>query len=104
MKSGIHPKYNHILYVDASTGTEWQGRSTMTSGEKRDIDGVEHHVVRLDISSYSHPFFTGKQRLVDSEGRIDRWRRKYAEAAEKQKAVAAEMKKATEAKAPEAEA
>ncbi len=95
MKQGIHPKYNSVLYIDSSTGTEWSAMSTMTSGETRDVDGVEHFVIRLDISSYSHPFFTGKQRLVDSEGRIDRWRRKYAEAAEKQKDVAAKAKTET---------
>ncbi len=90
MKQGIHPKYNPVLYIDASTGTEWVSRSTQSSGEKREIDGVEHDVIRLDISSESHPFFTGKQRLVDSEGRIDRWRRKYAEAAERKKAAEAQ--------------
>lgn len=81
MKQDIHPQYNHVLYIDGSTKTEWVSRSTASSGEKREIDGVEHFVIRLDISSESHPFFTGKQRLVDSEGRIDRWRRKYAQAA-----------------------
>jgi large subunit ribosomal protein L31 len=49
----------------------------MTSHEKRMIDGVEHFVVSMDMTSYSHPFFTGKQKLVDTEGRIDRFRKKY---------------------------
>lgn len=83
MKPEIHPTYNQVLFIDSSTGTEWTSYSTQSSAEKREIEGVEFDVIRLDISSYSHPFFTGKQRLVDSEGRIDRWRRKYAEAAAK---------------------
>ena len=89
MKPNIHPTYQPVLYIDSSTKKEWVSMSTQTSNEKREIEGVEHSVIRLDISSESHPFFTGKQRLVDSEGRIDRWRRKYAEAAQKQKAVEA---------------
>jgi large subunit ribosomal protein L31 len=77
MKEGIHPKYHPVIFVDASTGDEVITRSTMTSAEKRTIDGVEHFVVSMDITSFSHPFFTGKQKLVDTEGRIDRFRKKY---------------------------
>ncbi len=77
MKEGIHPKYNHIVFVDVSTGDEIVTRSTMTSDKTRDIDGVEHYVVSCDITSFTHPFFTGKQKLVDTEGRIDRFRKKY---------------------------
>ncbi|MCO4760384.1 MAG: type B 50S ribosomal protein L31 [Myxococcales bacterium] len=77
MKPDIHPTNNHVLFHDSSSGEEWQSRSTMKSGETREIDGVEHYVIRLDISSASHPFFTGRQRLMDVEGRIDRFKRKY---------------------------
>ena len=77
MKEGIHPKYNHVVFVDASSGDEIVTRSTLTSSEKRLINGVEHYVVSMDMTSYSHPFFTGKQKLVDTEGRIDRFRKKY---------------------------
>jgi len=77
MKAGIHPKYNNVVFVDASTQNEIVTRSTMSSNEKRMIDGVEHFVVSMDITSYSHPFFTGKQKLMDTEGRIDRFRKKY---------------------------
>lgn len=80
MKADIHPKYHPVLFRDASTGKEWQCRSTRTSGEKREIDGVEHYVLPLEISSDSHPFYTGRQRLMDTEGRIDRFRRKYGKA------------------------
>ena len=78
MKSGIHPEYHPVVFVDVSTGDEIVTRSTLTSGDTRDIDGVSHYVINCDITSFTHPFYTGKQKLLDSEGRIDRFRRKYA--------------------------
>lgn len=78
MKPSIHPKYHPVIFVDASTGDEVITRSTLTSKETREIDGVKHYVVSSDITAFSHPFFTGKQKLLDSEGRIDRFRKKYA--------------------------
>lgn len=77
MKEGIHPKYNNVIFVDASTGDEIVSRSTLSSNEKRMVNGVEHFVVSMDITAYSHPYFTGKQKLMDTEGRIDRFRKKY---------------------------
>ena len=77
MKDVIHPEYNPVIFVDASTGDEIIGRSTATSKETRDIGGVQHYVISCDITSFTHPFFTGKQKLVDSEGRIDRFKKKY---------------------------
>lgn len=78
MKMGIHPDYHKTLFVDTSTGKEWVAFSTMRSGEKREVDGAEMPVVKLDISSHSHPFWTGQARTVDAEGRIDRFKRRYA--------------------------
>ena len=63
----------------------------MTSADTKTIDGVDHYIVNCDITSHTHPFFTGKQKLVDTEGRIDRFRRRYAakqEAAAKSEAEA----------------
>jgi len=77
MKKGIHPDYHPVLFVDHGAGYEFTSRSTMKGREKREIDGVEHYVIRLDISSASHPFYTGKQRFVDTAGRIDKFRSKY---------------------------
>lgn len=77
MKEGIHPKYHPVVFVDAGSGDELVTRSTVTSKEKRTINGVEHYVVSMDITSFTHPFFTGKQKLVDTEGRIDRFKKKY---------------------------
>jgi large subunit ribosomal protein L31 len=77
MQDGIHPTYHPVVFVDTGAGFEFVSRSTMKSKETRDIDGVEHFVIRLDISSASHPFYTGKQRFVDTAGRIDKFRSKY---------------------------
>ena len=77
MKNGIHPDYHPTVFVDTGASTEFITRSTMKSKETREIDGVEHYVIRLDVSSASHPFFTGKQRFVDAAGRIDKFRSKY---------------------------
>jgi len=77
VKPGIHPDYHKVLFVDAATGTEWISRSTLTSKETREVDGEEIPVIRLEISSYSHPFWTGRMRELDSDGQIDRFRRRY---------------------------
>jgi len=78
MKSDIHPDYHKVLFVDSATGKEWVTRSTLTSKNTKVVDGEEIPVVRLEISSYSHPFWTGKLRQLDSDGKIDRFRRRYA--------------------------
>lgn len=77
MKQGIHPEYHKVLFVDNATGKEWLGRSTLRSDQKREIDGEEVPVIRLEISSESHPFWTGQQRELDAEGRVDRFRKRY---------------------------
>jgi large subunit ribosomal protein L31 len=75
VKPEIHPAYHNVVFIDGDH--EILTRSTMKSGETKTIDGVEHYVVRVDISSYTHPFYTGKQRLVDTAGRVERFRQRY---------------------------
>jgi large subunit ribosomal protein L31 len=77
MRSGIHPEYHKVIYLDTSTSDEWVGYSTLDTDERKLIDGEELPVVRLDISAKSHPFWTGHARTVDAEGRIDRFKRRY---------------------------
>ena len=77
MKQGIHPDYHKVLFVDTATGDEWVSRSTMTAKEKREVDGEEIPVIKLEISSHSHPFWTGTMREMDADGKIDRFRRRY---------------------------
>jgi large subunit ribosomal protein L31 len=78
MRTGIHPEYRKVLYLDISTNDEWVGYSTMESDEQKLFNGEELPVVRLDISAKSHPFWTGHARTLDAEGRIDRFKRRYS--------------------------
>lgn len=75
MKAEIHPEYHPVVFVDGDS--EVITRSTRTSGETRNIDGVDHFVLRVDISGSSHPFWTGKVKVLDAAGRIERFNRKY---------------------------
>ncbi len=77
MKQGIHPDYHKVLFVDTATGDEWVSRSTMTAKDKREVDGEEIPVIKLEISSHSHPFWTGTMRELDADGKIDRFRKRY---------------------------
>jgi len=79
MKADIHPNYHPVLFLDVSNGFEFLTKSTITSDERRTVDGIEAYVVRLDITSESHPFFTGEQRIVDTQGRVERFRRRYSQ-------------------------
>ena len=77
MKSKIHPALHPVVFVDTGAGTEFISRSTLTSKNSRDIDGVSHYVVQVDISSASHPFYTGKQRAIAVDGRVEKFNKKY---------------------------
>ncbi|AZR83060.1 50S ribosomal protein L31 type B [Thiomicrospira sp. XS5] len=79
MQAGIHPEYNEVVFQDISTGETFLTRSTIekTSGDTITLDGKEYPLVRIEVSSASHPFFTGKQSLVDTEGRVEKFRQKY---------------------------
>ncbi len=81
MKKNIHPKVSPVLYVDGDHS--WTGMSTVTSNETKNIDGVDHYVVPVDISSFTHPFYTGQKKIVDSAGRVEKFMRRYANAAKK---------------------
>ncbi len=77
MKKDIHPAYYPVVFVDSSAGFEFATHSTKKSNEVRKIDGVDHYVLRVEISSASHPFYTGKQKFVDAAGRIEKFQKKY---------------------------
>jgi large subunit ribosomal protein L31 len=78
MKSGIHPDYQMVVFKDGLTGTMFLSRSTMKSKETvKYTDGNEYPLIVVDISSASHPFYTGQQQLVDTAGRVERFKRKY---------------------------
>ncbi|NLI71631.1 MAG: type B 50S ribosomal protein L31 [Bacteroidales bacterium] len=86
MKSGIHPKnYRPVAFRDMSNGETFISRSTVNAKETIEIDGVEYPLVKLEISSSSHPFYTGKSKLVDSAGRVDKYLNRYAKRNTKKK-------------------
>ncbi len=99
MKKEIHPESKPTVFVDTSCGAEFFTKSTVKSDETRKVDGVEYQVVNIEISSASHPFYTGKQILVDTARRVE----KFKEKAAKTKA-AAETRKGKKAKKAKAKA
>ncbi|QKT05930.1 type B 50S ribosomal protein L31 [Gordonia sp. X0973] len=82
MKPGIHPDYHHVVFRDASTGEQFLTRSTITSEQTVEwSDGNSYPLVVVEVSSASHPFWTGEQRLMDTAGRVEKFNRKYGKRA-----------------------
>ncbi|MFD1417382.1 type B 50S ribosomal protein L31 [Companilactobacillus keshanensis] len=77
MKTGIHPDYHQVVFMDSSTGKKFLAGSTVESNETTDFEGNEYPLIRVEISSDSHPFYTGKQKFAQADGRIDRFNKKY---------------------------
>ena len=78
MKKDIHPEYDYVVYKDVAADFAFLTKSTIKSKEKiKWEDGKEYPLILVDISSASHPFFTGQQRLVDTAGRVEKFNRKY---------------------------
>ncbi|MDP6922362.1 MAG: type B 50S ribosomal protein L31 [Lutibacter sp.] len=79
MKKGIHPdNYRMVAFKDMSNEDVFLTRSTVDAKETIDVDGVTYPLVKLEISRTSHPYYTGKTKLVDTAGRIDKFKTKYA--------------------------
>jgi large subunit ribosomal protein L31 len=100
MKKDLHPNnYRPVVFQDLNNGTTFLTRSTVTTEETIKLDGVDYPLVKVHISSSSHPFFTGQEKLVDIEGRVDKFKARQEAAQARQEA----MKKAankTRAKTP----
>jgi large subunit ribosomal protein L31 len=78
MKADIHPKYNEVVFQDVTSDLIFLTRSTLTSKETiKWEDGKEYPLVKVEVSSASHPFYTGKQKLMDTSGRVDKFRKRY---------------------------
>ncbi len=79
MKKDLHPKnYRFVIFKDMSNGTTFLSRSTANSNETiKHEDGKDYPVIKLEISNTSHPFYTGKNVLVDTAGRIDKFKKRY---------------------------
>ncbi len=78
MKKGLHPEnYRPVVFKDMSNEDVFITKSTIQAKETIEIDGVEYPLVKVEISSTSHPFFTGKAKLVDTAGRVDKFMNRY---------------------------
>ncbi|MBQ9440015.1 MAG: type B 50S ribosomal protein L31 [Paludibacteraceae bacterium] len=78
MKNGIHPdNYRVVVFKDMSNGDQFFTRSTVNTKDTIEIDGETYPLVKLEISSSSHPFYTGKSKLVDTAGRVDKFMSRY---------------------------
>ncbi len=77
MKKEGHPKYQKVLFVDSSTGYKAVYGSTMEPEETEEFEGQQYPVYRVAVSSASHPAYTGAEKFVDTEGRIDKFRKRY---------------------------
>jgi large subunit ribosomal protein L31 len=78
MKKNIHPKYSPVVFEDMQTGFKFITRSTMTSKESiKWEDGNTYPLIKVEVSSKSHPFYTGQKIFVDTAGRIDKFNKKY---------------------------
>ena len=84
MKENIHPtNYREVVFKDMSNDEIFITRSTVNTRETIEVDGKEYPLVKLEITSSSHPFFTGKQKLVDTAGRVDKFRSRYGNRSKK---------------------
>ena len=78
MREGIHPAYREVVFRDAANGTMFKTRSTLDSSQTVEWeDGRTYPLVVVDISAASHPFWTGNQRVLDTAGRVERFRQRY---------------------------
>ncbi len=79
MKAGIHPEYREVVFQDVSSDFAFLTRSTINSKETIQWeDGNEYPLVKVEVSSASHPFYTGKHKVLDSGGRVDRFKKRYS--------------------------
>jgi large subunit ribosomal protein L31 len=101
MKKGTHPKYRPVVFKDVSSDYTLLTRSTADSKETIEYEGKQYPLIKIDISSASHPFFTGKNILLDSAGRVEKFNRKFAKRKPKVEAVKTEEVKVEEVKAEE---
>jgi len=77
VKKGIHPVYRPVAFRDRSAGLVFVSSSTLSSAETVEVDGTTYPVVDVDVSTASHPFWTGRGRVLDAEGRVEKFRRRY---------------------------
>lgn len=78
MKPGIHPTYRYVVFQDTSSGDTMLTKSTIETSETTTwTDGTEYPLAKVEISAFTHPFFTGQMKIVDTAGRVERFERRY---------------------------
>ena len=77
MKQYIHPDYQQVVFMDSATGAKFVAGSTLKPKETVDYEGKTYPLVRVEITSDSHPFYTGKQKFAQADGRIEKFNKKY---------------------------
>jgi large subunit ribosomal protein L31 len=77
MKEGIHPEYREVVFHDVSIDFKFITRSTINTRDKIEFEGKTYPLVKIEISAESHPFYTGKHKIVDTAGRVDKFRKKF---------------------------
>ena len=104
MKKDIHPtNYRPVVFQDLSNGETFLTKSTAKTTETIKLDGTEYPLVKVHISSASHPFFTGQEKLVDIEGRVDKFNARAEAAAKSREAKKSAVKKAEKIRGGEAQ-
>ena len=83
MKKDIHPDYRDVVFQDMSMDFKFITRSTIQTREKITLDGTEYPLVKIEVSSESHPFFTGQHKIVDTAGRVEKFRQKFGKVGSK---------------------
>lgn len=76
MKKDIHPEQHPVIFLDSSNGSEYRTMSTAKSEETKEIDGITYFVIKVEVTSSSHPFYTGKQRFVDTTGQVEKFQKR----------------------------
>jgi large subunit ribosomal protein L31 len=92
MKKNTHPEYQEVVFEDSSTGHRFICGSTLRSKETVMFEGKEYPLCRLSVSSSSHPYFTGTKGFVDAEGRVDKFKKRYASPVAPEKPAASKKK------------
>ena len=77
MKDGIHPNYREVLFHDVSNDFKFITRSTINTRDTIEFEGKTYPLVKIEVSAESHPFYTGKHKIVDTAGRVDKFRKKF---------------------------
>jgi large subunit ribosomal protein L31 len=83
MKTDIHPDYREVVFHDLSCDFKFITRSTIATRETTNFEGKDYPLIKIEVSAESHPFFTGKHKIVDTAGRVEKFRQKFGKVGSK---------------------